>query len=379
MPASAQAQLVTIIWASARRRRRGCARVRARRAGCGCGTGSRRAGGTRSGCSTHPQRRDRLNAAAGYRDAEDLAGLQLPPAAVDQLDPVSVCVLVDVELNRDHAQAGYAAEIALVARDDAETVREGGGADPQIVLAEHLPLFGERRPQLRVNARHGRRDRHGLCTSEQRLHPRAPASADGARRSVNSVHQLADRDHAQPPLFLTDDFVEGPGAAPLRLDEYVGVDQDAQGSSGGPTSRRIRRRSSANASSTGGSDASSVRSRLAGSSRTCGGASTATGAPFRTISISSPAAARLRTSEKFRAASVAVSRATTEAYQRNQITGRPNHRAICRYGRSIPRGSHPGRGRSRAASRPRGRCRAGARARCPAPRAAPASRRCRPP
>lgn len=47
--------------------------------------------------------------------------------------------------------------------------------------------------------------------------------------------------------------------------------------------------------------------------------STATGAPFLTISISSPPATRLRTSEKFRAASVALNLVMLRGYQINLI------------------------------------------------------------
>jgi hypothetical protein len=133
---------------------------------------------------------------------------------------------------------------------------------------------------------------------------------------VDAVEELAHGDDADRPVLVVDERLDRPGTA-LALDEQVRVDQDGQGFSGTPASRRIRRRSSANPSSTWGSDLSKVRSLLAGSTRTRGGASTATGAPFRTISISSPAATRLRTSEKLRAASVALRRTTSRAYQIN--------------------------------------------------------------
>ncbi len=47
---------------------------------------------------------------------------------------------------------------------------------------------------------------------------------------------------------------------------------------------------------------------------------TATAAPLRVTSISSPLATRLRTSEKLRAASVAVIRVTHKEYQINLIS-----------------------------------------------------------
>src|SRR5687768_7098648 len=48
---------------------------------------------------------------------------------------------------------------------------------------------------------------------------------------------------------------------------------------------------------------------------------TATGAPLRTTSISSPAATRPRTAEKWRAASLAVIRITSPTYRISQMSG----------------------------------------------------------
>ena len=86
-----------------------------------------------------------------------------------------------------------------------------------------------------------------------------------------------------------------------------------------PAPVRIARRSTAKSSSIDGAAASNSRNRLASISRTRGGEITATGAPARVTSISSPAATRLRTSEKRRATSVALSLATASGYQINQI------------------------------------------------------------
>src|SRR5439155_25576499 len=94
---------------------------------------------------------------------------------------------------------------------------------------------------------------------------------------------------------------------------------DGQGLSGGPTSARISRRSVANASSGVGPVASSSRKRSALIRRSLGDVITATGAPARVISNSSPAATRFRSSEKRRAASVAESRVTLRDYQINLI------------------------------------------------------------
>jgi hypothetical protein len=158
---------------------------------------------------------------------------------------------------------------------------------------------------------------HGLG-DRQRLHPRdhmldeslAPRSP-GAGCSVCTVEQLADGDDANRAIFVADKCLERSCAPfPLPLDQETGVDQDGQGFSGiRPASRRICLRSSANFSSTGGADASNSRNRAAGSSLGLGGAISATGAPARVTSISSPAATRFNTSEKFRATSVAVNRA----------------------------------------------------------------------
>ena len=78
--------------------------------------------------------------------------------------------------------------------------------------------------------------------------------------------------------------------------------------------------SSANSASGAGADAINSRNRSAEISRDFGGEITATAAPLRVTSISSPFATRLSSSEKLRAASVAVILVTTEEYQINLIT-----------------------------------------------------------
>ena len=137
---------------------------------------------------------------------------------------------------------------------------------------------------------------------------------------MDAVQQLADGDDADRTILWANEQLERRcRLLPLPVDQEVGVDQDGQELSVGPTDFRIARRSSANSSSTGGAEASSSRNRAAESSRTLGGASTATGAPARVTSISSPAATRFSTSEKRRATSVALRRATILVYQINMI------------------------------------------------------------
>lgn len=222
----------------------------------------------------------------------------------------------------EHAQAGDAAEVALVPRGDAESVRERRCRDPEVVAADHVSPSGEGRPDLRVNACDGLGDRHGLELREEMLDESAPSRPPSASRAVDALQQLADRDDADRALLVADDSLDRRTLA-LVDDEQVGVDQDGQGLSGGPTSARIARTSSAKSRSTGGAAPSNSLNRAAPISRSRGGEITATGAPARVISISSPAATRFNTSEKRRAASVALRRATGRTYQINQIKWLP--------------------------------------------------------
>ncbi len=146
----------------------------------------------------------------------------------------------------------------------------------------------------------------------------APSRPARATSAMDSVQQFTDRDDTDRSLLIPDECLDH-GAFALVRDEQIGVDQDGQGFSGGPASARIARTSAAKSSSTGGAAASSSRKRAASINRIRGGAITATAAPARVISISSPAATRFRTSEKRRATSVALSLATTSSYQINQI------------------------------------------------------------
>lgn len=75
----------------------------------------------------------------------------------------------------------------------------------------------------------------------------------------------------------------------------------------------------ANAASGAGAAAISSRKRSAEITRDTGGEIKATAAPLRVTSISSPFATRLSSSEKLRAASVAVIRVTRAEYQINLI------------------------------------------------------------
>jgi hypothetical protein len=135
------------------------------------------------------------------------------------------------------------------------------------------------------------------------------------------VQQFADGDDADRPLLVPDRVLDfGIDDTSLEIDEHVGVDQDGHGLPGGPTDSRAARMSSANLASSGGAVASNSRSRSAEIRRDFGGEITATAAPLRVPSISSPLATRLSTSEKLRAASVPVMRVTDPGYQINQIS-----------------------------------------------------------
>ena len=93
-------------------------------------------------------------------------------------------------------------------------------------------------------------------------------------------------------------------SVPLELDEQIGVDQQGHGSPGGPALSRSARTSLAKPSSVPGAPAMSSRNRCAETTLALGGTIAATDTPLRVTSISSPAATRLRTSEKLRAACV---------------------------------------------------------------------------
>ncbi len=187
-------------------------------------------------------------------------------------------------------------------------MRKSCRGDPEVVTSDYFAPRRESGPDLRVHTRDGLRDRNGLELRKQMLNVSAASRPSGTAGAMNPVQQLAHRDHADRPLFVADDFVDH-GTRALTGDEQVGIDQDGQGLSGGPTSARIARRSSAKSGSSGGAASRSSRNCAALTSRILGGAITATDAPARVTSISSPAETRLRTSENRRATSVALSRA----------------------------------------------------------------------
>jgi hypothetical protein len=125
------------------------------------------------------------------------------------------------------------------------------------------------------------------------------------------MQQFADGDHAECSILVAEQPLDvGCRVAALKIDQQIGVDQEGYGSPGAPTLSRAACTSPANASSGRGALAMSARKRSAESVRARGGAITATGAPLRVTSTTSPDATRLSTSEKLRAASVAVMRVT---------------------------------------------------------------------
>ena len=195
-----------------------------------------------------------------------------------------------------------------------------GRGDPEIVRADDLPAFGELCPDVSVHPRDRLGDRDRLQPCEQVLDERAAARAASPGRAVHAVQQLAYRDDADRALLVAEQAIDlRRTGTVLEVDQQVGVDQDGHNGSGGATVLRSARSSPANSSSGAGAVAISSRNRSADSSRVFGGVIVATGAPARVTSTSSPAATRFKTSEKLRAASVAVIRDTTRVYQINQI------------------------------------------------------------
>jgi hypothetical protein len=209
----------------------------------------------------------------------------------------------------EHAQSRHAAELGPVQRRDAEAVRQCSGRDPEIVRSDRLAAARESCPDLGVDACNRLGDRDRLDPGEQMLDEGPPPRPPSTGRAKDAVQELAYGHHADRAVLVADKAVE-PVPASFALDEEIRVDQDGQAPSAGPASARIDRSSSGKPSSTGGAEASSSLNRAAGRNLTLGGASTATVAPFRVISISSPAATRFRTAEKFRDISVALRRDT---------------------------------------------------------------------
>jgi hypothetical protein len=81
-------------------------------------------------------------------------------------------------------------------------------------------------------------------------------------RAEDSVEQFADGDHADRPLFLAEQALDGVVAL-LEVDQELGIDQDGHGSPGGPALARTWRRSSPKSASGLGAVASSSRKRAA--------------------------------------------------------------------------------------------------------------------
>lgn len=215
-------------------------------------------------------------------------------------------------------------------------MRQRGGGDPEVVRADELPLRRQLSPDVGVNTRDLLGDLDRPHAGEQMLDERASASSLRATRSVHPLKEFADGDDADGPVLLTDcplDFRIGYTA--LEVDEQVSVDQDGHASSGGPADSRAARMSFTKSGSSGGALAMSSRNRSAEISRDFDGEITATAAPLRVSSISSPPATLLSTSEKLREASVAVIRVTTEGYQINLIATAPS--SFCASTRLLPR------------------------------------------
>ena len=199
-------------------------------------------------------------------------------------------------------------------------MRQRGGGDPEVVRADELPLRRHSSPDVGVNTRDLLGDLDRAHAGEQMLDERASASSLRATHSVHPLKEFADGDDADGPALLTDCPLDlRVGYTALEVDEQVGVDHDGQASSGGPADSRAARMSFTKSGSSGGALAMSSRNRSAEISRDFDAEITATVAPLRVSSISSPPATLLSTSEKLREASVAVIRVTTEGYQINLI------------------------------------------------------------
>jgi hypothetical protein len=199
-------------------------------------------------------------------------------------------------------------------------VSQRGRGDPKIVRADDFPLGGELCPDVGVNASDLLGDLERPHPGEEVLDERAATRALRTGGSLDAVEKFADRDHTDRTILLADGGINlRVGDAALEVDQQPGVDQDGHGSSGGAADFRIASTSSTNPASGVGAAATSSRKRAAEISLPLGGEITATDAPLRVISISSPSATLFRTSEKLLAASVAVIRVTTPAYQINLI------------------------------------------------------------
>jgi len=173
---------------------------------------------------------------------------------------------------------------------DTKAVRKGGRSNPEIVRADDLTSAAEFGPHLSVNACDGLGDRNWLEPGEHVFDECAPVCSMRACRPMHPVQQLTDCDDADGTVLVADERLDCDGGlSALPFDQQARIDQDGQGLSGtAPASRRMRRMSSEKSPSTRGAVARSSRKRSAETSRARGVVMTATGAPARVTSISSP-------------------------------------------------------------------------------------------
>jgi hypothetical protein len=203
-------------------------------------------------------------------------------------------------------------------------VSQGGCRDPKVVRADDFASGSQLRPDVGVNASDLLGDLKRPHPGEQMLDECAATRALRAFGAVDAVQEFTDRDHTDRAVLLTDGAINlRISDATLEVDQQPGVDQDGHGSSGAATDFRIASTSPWNSSSGIGAAAINSRKRAADISLPLGGEITATDAPLRVISISSPSATLFSTSEKLRAASVAVIRVTAPDYQINLIPHAP--------------------------------------------------------
>jgi hypothetical protein len=99
------------------------------------------------------------------------------------------------------------------------------------VQTDRLAGIREAGADLAMHTSDRGRDGDRLGSSDELLDERSSASTTCAAGAKDAVQELADRDDADRPVLVADQFLDRP-SGPLVLDEQVGVDQDGQGSSG---------------------------------------------------------------------------------------------------------------------------------------------------
>ena len=144
----------------------------------------------------------------GPHEAEGVA--RLLARSVDELDPVAIGFLGDVELitGDDHSQAGDPSEVSAGQRRHAQPVRESSCGNPEVVRADLLAAAREVCPNLGVDACNRLRDGDRIERSENVLNERSPPGPASARGSMNAVEQLAHGDHADGPLLVAQKLLE---------------------------------------------------------------------------------------------------------------------------------------------------------------------------